>query len=516
MKKYTSSIYQRQPRPRSRRLRGLGGGSSSSSTTVISGLSGSGVGADAGQGHRHANKEDLDRLKLDDFGYLKYLAQLDSEDEESFESGYKKILAGDSDKWSGKGFADYLNQPVRTNDVVQFAKLIADIIASPDFIQGIETGCGWGIDRHGNGEMTSLTLRSFLKVPQLIYNKVRVTGGEMWNTEGGVIAEVIQDPDSDTAYILTMDVEDGDTIELDVDDICKGHYNSNGGFVTSYFRVTAVDQAAKTMRVVLGADTEVPGGVNHPPVPFMNIARYGNFTVQERQRSQYFSAPERRIALLRNVDQYIIIPAHYEVVIGSIPDALIPDNLPVDGSPSIYLENVLARNFFQIDRAGSIVRVVRDRGLWESEPSEPYQYTAEYQDEVYHNSCKYRCIVNGTTAEPRYDSTDWLLVAGDTSLMMAIESTAGETFLYGALSTELIATVRRGLDDISDSILDADWSWIRETGDAAGDAVWNTEHAGCGRQISLGNEDLSAVSGRFICSAYVRDGAVTLTEEVLF
>lgn len=516
MKKYTSSIYQRQPRPRSKRLRGLGGGGSSSSTTVISSGSSGGVSSDMVSGHYHSNKEDLDRLKLDDLGYLKYLAQLDGEDEESFESGYKKIRAGDADKWDGKNFPDYLNQSVRTNDVVQFAKLIADIIASPDFVQGIETGCGWGIDRGGNGEMTSLTLRSFLKVPQLIYNKVRVTGGEMWNTEGGVIAEVLPDPDSDTAYILTMDVEDGDTIELDIDDICKGHYNSNGGFVTSYFRVTAVDQAAKTMRIVLGADTEVPGGLNHPPVPFMNIARYGNFTVQERQRSQYFSASERRIALLRNVDQYIIIPANYEVVIGSVPDALIPENLPFAGRPSIYVENVLARGFHQLDWSGSLIRTIRDRGLWESQPSEPYQYTAEYQDEVYHNSCKYRCIVDGTTAEPRYDSTDWLLVAGDTSLVMAIESTAGETFLYGALSTELIATVKRGLDDITDSILDADWSWTRETGDAEGDAVWNTEHAGCGRQISLGNEDLSSISGRFICSAYVRDGAVTLTEEVLF
>ena len=61
--------------------------------------------------------------------------------------------------------------------------------------------------------MSSLTLRSFLKVPQLIYNKVRVTGGEMWNTEGGTIAEVIPDEDSDTAFTLKMDVEDGDTID---------------------------------------------------------------------------------------------------------------------------------------------------------------------------------------------------------------------------------------------------------------------------------------------------------------
>ena len=124
--------------------------------------------------------------------------------------------------------------------------------------------------------------------------------------------------------------------------------------------------------------------------------------------------------------------------------------------------------------------------------------------------------MEGTAQEPRYDSTDWLLIAGDTTLVMAIESTAGETFLYGALSTELIATVKRGQEDITDGILDADWSWSRDTGNPADDAIWNADHAGSGRQISLSNEDLTTSSGRFICTAYVRDGAVSLTEEVQF
>ena len=88
MKRYTSSVHHRQPRPRSKRLLGLGGGGSSSSTTVVNGMSGGGGSDMFGSGHTHSNKEDLDRLKLDDLGYLKYLAQQESEDEESFESGY--------------------------------------------------------------------------------------------------------------------------------------------------------------------------------------------------------------------------------------------------------------------------------------------------------------------------------------------------------------------------------------------------------------------------------------------
>lgn len=403
-------------------------------------------------------------------------------------------------------------------DVAQGLIKFIEGIELGKYVSGIETGTGAAIDKEGNAEMTSLTLRSFLKVPTLIYNKVQVTGGEMWNTEGGTIAKVEPDADSDTAFVLTMDIEDGDNIELQVDDICKGHYNKNGGFITSYFRVVSVNQTAKTIRVVLGDNEAVPGGVNCAPTAYMNIARYGNFTNEERQQSQYFSSSEQRISLLSGVDQYIIEPKHYKVVIGSVPEALLPENNPVSGRASIYLDNVIAKNFFQIDKDNEIIRTVRDRGLWSAidAVANPYQCNAQYQDEVYHNSCKYRCIVEGTTAEPRYDSTDWLLVAGDTTLTLDIESTDGETFLVGQLSTTLTAKVKRGVTDITADILVGDWSWTRETGDVASDTIWNTDHAGCGNSVTLTNEDLAALSGRFICTAYVRDGAESVSAQVAF
>lgn len=403
-------------------------------------------------------------------------------------------------------------------DVAQGLIKFLEGIELGKYVSGIETGTGAAIDKDGNAEMTSLTLRSFLKVPTLIYNKVQVTGGEMWNTEGGTIASVAPDGDSDTAFVLTMDIEDGDNIELQVDDICKGHYNKNGGFITSYFRVVSVNQTAKTMRVVLGADAEVPGGVNCAPTAYMNIARYGNFTNEERQQSQYFSSSEQRISLLSGVDQYIIEPKHYKVVIGSVPEALLPENNPVSGRASIYLDNVIAKNFFQIDKNNEVIRIIRDRGLWNSVDAvaNPYLCNEQYQDEVYHNSCKYRCIVEGATTEPRYDSTDWLLVAGDTTLTLDIESTDGETFLVGQLLTTLTAKVKRGVTDITADILVGDWSWTRETDDAASDTIWNTDHAGCGNSVTLTNEDLTALSGRFICTAYVRDGAESVSAQVAF
>lgn len=480
-----------------------------------------------GAEHTHENKALLDALAQDLLGYLYLRFKAEGADE----STLQKIKAGFADnaaeadvaknaeKWGGNLFPDYIDQPLRKSDAVEFLQVLSDSFRTKNFIPGAEIGTGAEINSQGDGEMNSLLLRSFLKVPKMIYNEVEVTGGELWNTPGGTIREVEQDPDSNTAFTLTMDIEDGDVIKLDVDDICKGRYNKNGGFSTSYFRVLSIDQPSKRVRIVLGADSEVPGGRNTPPNAHMNIARYGNFTNMDRQCSQYFSSAEQRIVMLGGVDNYIIRPQNYKVVIGNVPETLIPNNLPVRDKASIYLDNVLARNFFQLGPDNRVVKVVRDRGIWNEEEAKnaPYLCNDAYQDDVYHLSCKWRCITEGTIAEPRYDSPDWLLIAGDTTLRLEIESTSGEIFLWGQLATTLRAKIFRGVNDISPSILPSDWRWRRETGNPSSDTIWNTDHAQCTTEVPLTNEDLPTMSGRFICEAFVRDSTPKMLHgEVIF
>ena len=195
--------------PRSKRLREAGG-YSSSGTVINAGNTSPSSGS--GDGHKAA----LDAISIDNAFYLWLLQKLDGEDDstrQKVKAGYADDAAHaaeadhalDADTWEGHQFDQYLNQAVRTTDIVQFAKVIAGLFRTPDFVSGIETGSGAAIDERGNGEMNGLTLRSFLKVPMLIYNKIRVTGGEMWNTEGATIAEVTQDPGSETAFTLLLD-----------------------------------------------------------------------------------------------------------------------------------------------------------------------------------------------------------------------------------------------------------------------------------------------------------------------
>lgn len=524
MKSYSVITSGRTAVPRSKRLREAGYHANSSGTVITSGDSS----VSNNDGHTHSNKAALDAISIDNSFYLWLLQKIEGADDSSrqkVKAGYADEAghaveadhAADADTWEKHHWSEYMDQAVRTTDMVRFAKVIAGLFRTPDFVPGMETGSGAAIDENSNGEMNGLTLRSFLKVPQLIYNKVRVTGGEMWNTEGATIAEVTKDPGSDTAFTLLLDIEDGDNIELAADDICKGHYNINGGFITSYFRVVSVDDASKTIRVVLGASEDVPGGVNAAPVPYMNIARYGNFTDEERQQSQYFSSSEQRIVMLYGVDQYIIRPKNYATVWGNVPEALVPDGLPVNNRAAIYLDTVIARDFHQMDHSGRVIKTIRDRGLWDASVTD-YLCNDRYQDEVYHKSCKYRCIVEGTVQEPRYDSTDWLLVAGDTTLSLDIESSEGDTFLFGELDTTLKAIVKRGVNDITAEILPMDFSWSRDTGDVVEDSTWNTNHSIASDTIHLTNEDLpvSHRTGKFICRVYARDGAETVSAAIVF
>ena len=63
-----------------------------------------------------------------------------------------------------------------------------------------------------------------------------------------------------------------------------------------------------------------------------------------------------------------------------------------------------------------------------------------------------------------------------------------------------------------------DWSWTRETSDVVGDAAWNSSHANATNTVSLTPSDLNNTTGKFTCTAYVRDGLSTeiLTQEILF
>lgn len=219
-----------------------------------------------------------------------------------------------------------------------------------DFVGGL-TGVGASVDSDGKGELDALTLRKWLEVPELRYNRTDITIGDTWNAHGaGVIKSV------DTINkTFTLKLEEGEIGTFRYDDICMGIYHSSilednatsdyddsignrrfAGFSTCYFRVTQV----------LGSYNEIvryelrPQSTNFPksvhPFQFMTAVAYGNFTNADRQTSNYQTKTYTRY--LRNVRDWEFSLSNIAAQFGNLSNLNI-FGLEMSGY-SIYLNNV--------------------------------------------------------------------------------------------------------------------------------------------------------------------------------
>lgn len=89
--------------------------------------------------------------------------------------------AGNADKWDGRHFADYLDQPVRKGDGVAFGSVESDELRSAGtFVDGL-LGAGFRLWRDKDGvtylTLDNLTVRQTMTVMELLIQKVRSVGG---------------------------------------------------------------------------------------------------------------------------------------------------------------------------------------------------------------------------------------------------------------------------------------------------------------------------------------------------
>ena len=215
----------RPARPRSKRLREAG----ISAVTVVSGGSTSGVGGDTTEdpnSHTHANYALLDSLsEADRYLLLKTPnPELDADpDAEVFvhkkiKSGYaddaghadEADKAGNSDKWAGHVFSDYLDQPVRRGDRVQFQAVETDSVHTPGFKKGF-TGYGGGAYTDENGdavvEVDKLLVRKDAQFNTLVINQVTFRVGATVFSNGG--CELTRVEELESVYRCYYDNEEG-------------------------------------------------------------------------------------------------------------------------------------------------------------------------------------------------------------------------------------------------------------------------------------------------------------------
>ena len=282
-----------------------------------------------------------------------------------------------------------------------------------EFIDSMIAGKGAGIFPDGRGQFEKLEVRSAIIVKELIYNRWFSQEGNVTYSEAGTIERI--ELLSDGTYDLYLRRRwDNDITAFKEQDVSYGsvnNLNTAGEYYDSWFRVLSVMQAENKINVVLYPDEEVPGGKNYPPASGMVITRRGNAVDEERQGFWYISSYEGCICMLDGVTKPILEESNYSIIIGKLKRLELFDNLPINYQHSyVYCRGIAIQDLMRINYQGLVVVQLNDRGFWSLEVAQsdnPYTAGKETVDTVWHYGCRWKCLVTGTTDEPRYASTGW-------------------------------------------------------------------------------------------------------------
>ena len=397
-----------------------------------------------------------------------------------------------------------------------------------EFLDSMIAGKGAGIFPDGRGQFEKLEVRSAMIVKELIYNRWFAQEGNVTYSEAGTIEriELLEDGTYDLYLRRRWDNDITAFKEQDVSYGSVNNLNSTGEYYDSWFRVLSVMQAENKLNVILYPDEEVPGGKNYPPVVGMVITRRGNAVDEERQGFWYISSYEGCICMLDGVTKPILEESNYSIIIGKLKRLELFDNLPINYRQSyVYCRGIAIQDLMRIDYQGVVVVQLNDRGFWSLEVAQsdnPYTAGKDTVDTVWHFGCRWKCLVTGTTDEPRYASTGWAMIEGNPAFTIDLDSSNGWQFDADRISdrdesgdyivfTELIVSGLLYNQDVTDNILDSDVTWTRDTGNVSEDNAWAIKRASAGKRLSLTLDDLGTdymtrSSCSFKATALLRDG----------
>lgn len=299
------------------------------------------------------------------------------------------------------------------------------------FTAGFTSGTGARVDASGNAEFQSITVRSALKVAELIMNRIRAAEGDTVYSRAADtverVAAMTADDNGRTRYKLVLRAKwQGYFTAFCEDDIVMGVINTlasgNGVYSTMFGWVSDVDTATNSIVLTMYPAAATPSGSNCAPEPGMVIVQRGNRTDTSRQQFSELSLDPIRLVHYTGVNTPEISPVNWSTVNGELPDFLFDykDNagnaLPLEqGRGDVYAHTGIFQNLIRIDHLGKPLIEYIDQGEW----AEGQVYHCDWYNtaagryethEVWYNGQKYRCATDGTTEAP--GSADWQLLGG--------------------------------------------------------------------------------------------------------
>ena len=411
-----------------------------------------------------------------------------------------------------------------------------------EFVDSMIAGKGAGIFPDGRGQFERLEVRGSLSVLDLIINQIQGMESDYSFTEIGKI-ESVEDLGENTYRLSIEKRTDFDFMKFQDNDVCFSIINTllTGGseYYTSWMRILTTNAQENSITVVLYPDSEVPGGTNYPPLAGYNVTRRGNSTLPEeggfngRAQSWMISSREGRIMFLSNVYKPILEDYNYALTFGKLPNIKALEKLPVTTEDvGIVAQTVIAEKFYQFDYNGDVIPSKVDRGVWSLETAQsgaPYrfvqhelakpsgsEYTLLEQHTVYHLGCKWGCLKDKTTDEPKWNSPSWGLLEGDSRYSLQLSLSGGEAFVIGGVDEVMSGRIYFGTTDITDDVMADDATeveWFRNSGNVPADNLWTPEYVDGNRlaiHIDNGNQhgvgsDFGFVSRSvaFICRVFI-------------
>ena len=389
-----------------------------------------------------------------------------------------------------------------------------------EFVDSMIAGKGAGIFPDGRGQFERLEVRGSLSVLDLIINQIQGMESDYSFTEIGKIKSV-EDLGESTYRLKIEKRTDFDFMKFQENDVCFSIINTllTGGsdYYTSWMRILTTNAQENSITVVLYPDSEVPGGTNYPPLAGYNVTRRGNSMLPEeggfngRAQSWMISSREGRIMFLSNVYKPILEDYNYSISIGRFPRTKALEKLPIsENETGVMAQTVIAEKFYQLDHNGDVIPNKVDRGIWSLETAQsgaPYrfvqyelskpsgsEYTLLEQHTVYHLGCKWGCLKDKTTDEPKWNSPSWGLLEGDSRYSLQLSLSDGEAFVIGGVDEVISGRIYFGTTDITDDVMADDATeveWFRNSGNVPADNLWTPEYVDGNRlaiHIDNGNQ----------------------------
>jgi hypothetical protein len=403
-----------------------------------------------------------------------------------------------------------------------------------NFVSSLYAGTGAGVDKYGNAEVESLKVRSGLEVLSLIVNNLQAIDGDRILTDSAQIESIVSLGDGKSYGLFLKSKWDGWITGFQEYDVIKGIYNtlevgSTGSYITSWMRVDMVNSARNYIEVTIYDDSDVPAQKNYAPQEMMNIARWGNQVDEDRQSCLYLSSTEGRIVKLTGVTKPILEDYNYGTTMGTLPEFVqeIP-KVQAQINPNwdyMYAAGIICQSFIQVDYEGKPISEYVDRGEWVEGESyycnDINPSTGKYEISlVYHNGCKWQCNKTGATDEPKWNTTQWSMIEGNTQLKVEFLEQE-QIYDMDDIQITLTPIVTLYNEDITDQLVDTDFEWTRYSVGADGnerpssDTTWGLAHADTGKQLNATIDDLGVDSFGFpkkvvfTCTVTVKDGLVS-------